>query len=106
MTDDRPGGFLRRFWYGDVRLVIMYWVFCVLAGALWQAIGISLALATRGDPTVLAVYFLTLIFYLVVWSIGTWRSATKYPKPFWGGVVKVLIVLQPILIAVQFVAQS
>ncbi len=97
-------GFFSKFWNGDYSLPKMYWVYGVcLPIAVSICVYAILAVIAQGghhDNTALVVgiggilLMVLSVIYLVMWSVGTWRAATKYTgRPIWAILAKIMIVL-------------
>ena len=95
---------ISKFWNGDYPLVKMYWVYGILL-PLAVAIcffGVLLAIGRGGYSSstslyvgiaVLAIAILSFI-YGILWSVGTWRSASKYTGPrIWAILAKIMVVI-------------
>jgi len=78
-------------------LVKAYWLFGVLVGAGFFIIN-TVLLLMYGPLALVLMNLLVEVPYMVLWSVGTWRSAVAYrndksKKAFWGYLVHVIIVL-------------
>ena len=85
--------FLVRFWRGDIKLWISYWI----CGVLFQyAIGMSdFYIAIKFNTPVGIIIFPFVIF----WCLGTWRAAKKYTgRPLWATLTKFTILINALLI--------
>lgn len=84
-TDSENAGFIKRFWRGEVRLVIAFWVFGIIVplilemvhGLLFGADGQAGAMSAAGGLAAL-VFLLLAVAYQVVVSVGILRSAKFY----------------------------
>ena len=87
--------FILRFWRGDVRLPVAYWVvgflFTIAIMGLSNAFGAlveSLSLSRAQGGIVLALFLLFIVACTAWQLVGIWRSAGNYIKrsktPFWG----------------------
>ncbi|MBO4316890.1 MAG: zinc ribbon domain-containing protein [Mailhella sp.] len=101
-------GFISKFWNGDYSLPMMYWgygvflqfvvfiCFLVVIGPISTGSSSDNAALIAG----IAVLAGMLIYcvYCVLWSVGTWRSASKYSGPhFWAVLAKIAVVLGVLL---------
>jgi hypothetical protein len=98
------GNYFVRHWRGELSLPVSYWVNGILAGVL-AAVAI-IVISTNIDvknnfrPDVaflLVISMYASLYLLQIWqTVGTWRSATTYglrwPRRWWGAVVKVMLV--------------
>ncbi len=87
----------RDLWEGKIRLVKAYWLFGVVVGAVFFIIN-TVLLMMVGPLALVLMNLLLELPYMVLWSVGTWRSAVAYRKEkpkkvFWGYLVNVIIVL-------------
>ena len=87
----------RDLWEGKIRLVKAYWLFGVVVGVVFYIIN-TLLLLMIGALALVLMNLLVELPYMVLWSVGTWRSAVTYrndksKKAFWGYLVHVIIVL-------------
>lgn len=89
-----------KFWNGETSLPVAYWVHGYLT-----PIGVGVVLSLMGFTleagTITAKFFLMVLLALwVFWSVGTWRSASKYQGPkAWAILAKAHILLPPIILA-------
>ncbi len=91
--------FLVKFWRGDIKLWISYWIFGVLLA--YPIFFSDLFLATKFNIPVGILGFA----YAMFWCIGTWRAAKKYTgKPRWADLTKFVILLNVIAFFGLFVA--
>ena len=86
--------FIKKFWEGNISMVISFWVFNVLIGQI--IIGLL----------AIIVAFPLMLFMWVpykIWAVvGVWRSAAKYKgKPIWSGLAKTYIVVLLILLVAR-----
>lgn len=92
---------MKRLWSGERSLPMSYWVFGYVAPLgvaliLWVAQLIFGPLITPGSLTGKTAALLILA-YMIIWSVGTWRSASKYEGlKIWPMLVKFHI-LMPII---------
>ena len=70
--------YVKKFWNGDVRLVISYWV---VGGLLSFPVGLVLAflsMAVSPHDDGFGLYKLFYVGWMVFLSVGVWRSSDKY----------------------------
>ena len=78
--------FIKKFWEGNVSMVISFWVFNVLI----EQIIIGLLAIIFALPLMLFMW----VPYKIWAVVGVWRSAAKYKgKPIWPGLAKIYIVV-------------
>tara|TARA_B100001964_G_C13671694_1_gene353606 strand:+ start:101 stop:421 length:321 start_codon:yes stop_codon:yes gene_type:complete len=78
--------FIKKFWEGNVSMVISFWVFNVLI----EQIIIGLLAIIFAFPLMLFMW----VPYKIWAVVGVWRSAAKYKgKPIWPGLAKIYIVV-------------
>jgi hypothetical protein len=89
----RAGRRLGAVWRGELPLTTVFWDWAVLGGlAVNLAATIAaLALAAADAPAALTVTaFLAPLPYNLLWLIGVWRSAARYPgSPHWARLARV-----------------
>lgn len=74
VSSRRNKNILLRLWSGDVRLVITFWVFGVLASAVIGVALVIVSISLRLPSLVYIIGFPVLVFQ----SVAIWRSAKKY----------------------------
>ena len=115
-TDSAKAGFIKRFWRGEVRLVIAFWVFGigvpvaleVLHTLLFGAEAETAATPAAGGLAAL-VFLLLAVAYQVVVSVGILRSAKFYIFAQTSGLKKALgyaAMIWAILVLVRFGAAA
>lgn len=115
-TDSAKAGFIKRFWRGEVRLVIAFWVFGigvpvaleVLHTLLFGAEAETAATPAAGGLAAL-VFLLLAVAYQVVVSVGILRSAKFYIFAQTSGLKKALgyaAMIGAILVLVRFGAAA
>ena len=84
-TDSANAGFIKRFWRGEVRLVIAFWVFGVgvpvvleILHTLLFGVSARLGVIAPTDRLVALIFVLLASVYVVVVSVGILRSAKFY----------------------------
>ena len=90
--------FLARFWRGDIKLWISYW----LCGVLFQYIVFvtDMFVSLKFKTPVGIIIFP----YAIFWSVGTWRAAQKYTgRPLWVKFTELAIVLTAFLIIIALI---
>ena len=86
--------FIKKFWEGNVSMVISFWVFNVLI----EQIIIGLLAIIVAFPLMLFMW----VPYKIWAVVGVWRSAAKYKgKPIWPGLAKTYIVVLLILLVAR-----
>ena len=111
-TDSAKAGFIKRFWRGEVRLVIAFWVFGiavplaleVLHTLLFGAEAETAVMSAAGGLAAL-VFFLLAVVYQVVVSVGILRSAKFYIFAQTSGLKKLfgyLAMIWAILVLLRF----
>ena len=111
-TDSPNAGFIKRFWRGEVRLVIAFWVFGiavplaleVLHTLLFGAEAETAVMSAAGGLAAL-VFFLLAVVYQVVVSVGILRSAKFYIFAQTSGLKKLfgyLAMIWAILVLLRF----
>ena len=84
--------FLARFWRGDIKLWISYWLCGVLLQYIVLATEIYVSLKFNIPQGIIAYA------YAMFWCVGTWRAAKKYTgKPRWAELSKFSVMLTVIL---------
>lgn len=93
---------IRKLWSGEFRLVTAFWVFFVLG----PFIGILLAVIVLATFELIfpipifrligyALGLLAATSYMVIASVGVWRSANAYPYTgLWPGLAKICVLLE------------
>lgn len=88
-----------KFWNGETSLPVAYWVYGYLVPI---GVGVLLGLMDLMPETGTAMaksFLMVLLALWVFWSVGTWRSASKYQGPkAWGILVKAHILLPPVFL--------
>jgi len=113
----RNPNFLVKHWRGNYSLGISYWVIGTLLTAVVIAITTAFGssdLSRELEPRISGAITLVLYGFLMVMTVwqfvGIWRSASKHGerggKPFWAGLVKVLVVLGVLRMAGEFITQD
>ena len=80
--------FLARFWRGDIKLWISYW----LCGVVFQYIIFmsDMFISLKYNTPVGIIIFP----YAIFWCVGTFRSVKNYKvKPFWGSIIELSVIL-------------
>ena len=86
--------FIKKFWEGNVSMVISFWVFNVLI----EQIIIGLLAIIFAFPLMLFMW----VPYKIWAVVGVWRSAAKYKgKPIWPGLAKTYVVVSLILLVAR-----
>ena len=91
--------YIKRFWNGDISLVISYWVIgCLLNIIVSFIIGFVLTLifALIGISDISLNLFLHLILsaWVIFLTVGIWRSANKYQgKKIWVYLTKIVLII-------------
>lgn len=108
--------FIGKLWRGEYSLVKSFWLFCILGGLfceflsgffggfLSRFLGVQVARRSGSVAIFLMLVFLLYIAYLVISSVGTWRSSNNYNGPeAWKVLTKIYIVLNWLYIAYQLI---
>ena len=84
-TDSANAGFIKRFWHGEVRLVIAFWVYGVglrvvpeILHTLLFGVSAQLGVIAATDRLMALIFVLLASVYVVVVSVGILRSAKFY----------------------------
>ena len=91
--------YLKKFWDGDVPLVISYWIIGVILNVIVSfSIGfiLTFVLLTLGtsDTTINILLNLFIIAWIIFLTVGIWRSADKYQgKKIWSHLTKLVLVI-------------
>jgi hypothetical protein len=86
--------FIKKFWEGNVSMVISFWIFNVLI----EQIIIGLLAIIFAFPLMLFMW----VPYKIWAVVGLWRSAAKYKgKPIWPGLAKTYVVVSLILLVAR-----
>ncbi len=86
--------FIKKFWEGNVSMVISFWIFNVLI----EQIIIGLLAIIFAFPLMLFMW----VPYKIWAVVGVWRSAAKYKgKPIWPGLAKTYVVVSLILLVAR-----
>ena len=84
--------FLARFWRGDIKLWISYWIFGNLLIYPIGALDLFLVIKFNIPQGIIAYA------YAMFWCVGTWRAAKKYTgKPRWAELSKFFVMLTVVL---------
>jgi len=87
--------FLVKFWRGDIKLWISYWIFGTLL--TYPIFFLDLFLATKFNIPVGIIMFP----YAIFWCVGTWRAAQKYTgRPLWVKFTELAVSLAVIFIII------
>jgi len=88
------------FWLtsGSCGLAVQFWVFgvVVVCAVNFFVVGLLAALdMSTGEQTSFEnIFFLLVLVYLVLWTVGIWRATQTRPKPdYWGALAKIIAVL-------------
>ena len=93
---------LSRLWYGEVPLVKAFWLYGVLVffGALGLITALGDASDRRWDDLAIDLMYAILcieLLYAIIWSVGVWRSSSKYGGPLvWRYLVYATVVTEVI----------
>ena len=80
--------FLARFWRGDIKLWISYWIFGIILHYFIVMLDLVIAINLKTPVGVVIVP------YVIFWCIGTFRSVKNYKvKPFWGSIIELSVIL-------------
>ena len=91
--------YIKRFWNGDISLVISYWVIgCLLNIIVSFIIGFVLtfifALIGISDISLNLFLNLFLFAWVIFLTVGIWRSANKYQgKKIWVYLTKIVLII-------------
>lgn len=88
---------INRVWHGEAGLARTYWLFGIIAGALF---GIPFRMVEPGSSGAMLVGIL-FAAYLAWVNTGIWRAASKYEGPaIWSGLAKAASALGFLMLAV------
>lgn len=96
---EKQGNYFVRLFAGDVPLVVTYWVWGGILGAVLTVVAgaiefnyASIITKPYGATLVRAFYWLVLAYAIFIW-VAIWRSAGKYQGSGWGVVARVMVVM-------------
>ena len=90
--------FLARFWRGDIKLWISYWLCGVLLQYIVFATDMYISLKFK-TPVGIIIFP-----YAIFWSVGTWRAAQKYTgRALWVKFTELAIVLTAFFIIIALI---
>jgi hypothetical protein len=89
--------FILALWNGRFPLARVFWLYAVIYGSVANLLATILTFAalSAGIPGALAaILHLLPLPYNIAVSVGTWRSAGRYPGlPLWAALAKALVIL-------------
>ena len=84
---------LVRLWRGEVLLRTAFWEYAIVYGLVLNAVATAAALTSHalGAPVALtAALFLSPIPYSVLFTVGVWRSASRYAgQQLWADLARI-----------------
>ena len=91
--------FIKKFWEGNVSIVISFWIFNVLIEQI--VIGLLAVIIILSNLPKFLILFMWAPYK--IWAVvGLWRSAAKYKgKPIWPGLAKTYVVVSLILLVAR-----
>ena len=91
--------FIKKFWEGNVSMVISFWIFNVLIEQIIIAL-LALIIILQNLPKLLILFMWA---PYKIWAVvGVWRSATRYKgKPILPGLAKTYIVVSLLLLVAR-----
>jgi hypothetical protein len=96
---------IKDIWNGEPSLVYSFWVIYVIYTSALQVIGLFWGEGQdnfSNFENLLFIFFVVFVyFFLIIASVGTWRSASKYKEvkknnnlpSFWGTLAQIVIIL-------------
>jgi hypothetical protein len=80
--------FLIKFWRGDIKFWISYWIFGIILHYFIVMLDLAISIYLK---TPLGI---VIVPYVIFWCVGTFKSVKKFKiKPFWGSLIELSVIL-------------
>ena len=99
--------YIKKFWNGDISLVISYWVIGVILNVIVSftmgfVVTFFLLLLDSSETSINIVLNLFIIAWVIFLTVGIWRSANKYQgKKIWANLTKIILIIGIIYLLVD-----